>query len=143
MAITNILEGLAQAPKTPKGKSVKGDVDGWKAAMNLFDAAGVRISYGANAELLSALGCISPEAASIPTAGIRFLDLLPVEKQFLVCKSSGGYHPTALGKWARVAPVGFESRPIVDKGQVFAALDRLEKAAKEAAAKVKPEQPTK
>lgn len=78
----------------------------------------IRITYSAWHKLCQREGLCSE--ASVLNSGCRFVNALPKEVQYCICRSNGGYHEAALEKWGEVAPEGFARRPVAEDAAILA-----------------------
>lgn len=113
MNITELLE----TAKKPAKKSTKKPVElpgQILEFMGKLHAKKIRVSYALWTGMLVDAGVLSEKCRNVYTAGNRYIEVLPIGQQYQVAKKSGGYHKSALAKWADEAPEGFEEFRMLD-----------------------------
>jgi hypothetical protein len=113
---------FASAPKGKKASktAVTPQYVGFLTAVH---ESGNRLEYLANSAIAHHLGMITEGASKLPTGAIRFLDLLPLKVQPVVCRRNGSYNGAAVAKWNSVAPGDLLTRPVIGPENVVAAFE--------------------
>ena len=117
MSIEDILKSKAQSPNTSKKKSEPKDLTLFLAFFAWLHTNAIRLSYEGAHVVAASQGLIKLHEIGKPSAH-RVCNWLPLEHQYLVCRTKGGYSKAALDKWEHAAPEGFEDLPILPKDDV-------------------------
>lgn len=88
-------------------------IDGriWVSTEDL-DEKQTRVTYQGLGIVAHHYGLCGAQEIGRPSS-LRFIDLLLLELQYLVCRNDGTYSKKALAKWGGVAPAGYDDYPIL------------------------------